>query len=153
MKVKLRYVTERQYAKWKNKNCDKYDDCKGCLFCKIDCIFGNTCWVNNKDMYSDKFLDQEIEINVEDEKIQLTEDEKAVLRLLVPKYKYIARDISGNLYGYKDKPIKMCSVWYVTNCLYDSMCVFNNYFQCVQWEDNEPTLIADLLRENKDEKK
>lgn len=61
-KIKLKYVTERQYAKWKIKHCDKYDDCKGCPFCKIDCLFGNTCWVNNKDLYSDKFLDQEIEI-------------------------------------------------------------------------------------------
>ena len=62
-KIKLRYVTERQYSKWKNKNCvNKYDNCKRCPFCKIDCIFGNTCWVNNKDMYSDKFLNQEIEI-------------------------------------------------------------------------------------------
>ena len=143
-KINLRDLTERQYSKWKNKNCVN-DNCKGCPFFKIDCFISNSSWVNNKDMYSDKFLDQEIEIEVE-----LTDDENAVLRLLSKKYKYIARDWSGNLYGYKDKPRKMSSVWYATNCLYDSMCIFNDNFQCVQWGDKEPTLIEDLLKgENK----
>lgn len=65
-KVKLRDLTEEQYNKWTKNNCDKYDDyCYGCIFQKVKCVNKgkrDDGWCNNKDLYSDKFLDQEIEI-------------------------------------------------------------------------------------------
>ena len=65
-KVKLRDLTEEQYQKWILKNCDNYDDkCEGCPFQKVYCDRNpniDDWWIRNKDLYSDKFLDQELEI-------------------------------------------------------------------------------------------
>ena len=65
-KVKLRDLTEEQFKKWVYKNCDNYDgNCKGCPFKRVQCDKNpniNDWWVRNKDLYSDKFLNQEIEI-------------------------------------------------------------------------------------------
>lgn len=64
-KVKLRDMTEEQWEKWKNKNCTKYNSCKDCPFQKVKCYSdykANDGWYLNKDLYSDKFLDQEIEV-------------------------------------------------------------------------------------------
>ena len=66
-KVKLRDLTEEQYQKWILKNCDNYDDkCEGCPFLKVYCDRNpniDDWWIRNKDLYSDKFLDQEVEID------------------------------------------------------------------------------------------
>ena len=64
-KVKLRDLTADQYRKWKNKNCTKYDCSKDCPFQKVKCYCSckiNDVWYLNKDLYSDKFLNQEIEV-------------------------------------------------------------------------------------------
>ena len=71
-KVKLRNLTEKQYLKWFNANCCSRNNNKRMSDC-FDCIFHNVvcnpelsrCWVEHKDLYSDKFLDQEIEIEEE----------------------------------------------------------------------------------------
>lgn len=63
VKVKLRDLTPEQYKSWCEKNCDKYERCEDCIFFKVHCIEDiSNCWIENKDLYSDKFLDQEIEI-------------------------------------------------------------------------------------------
>ena len=69
-KVKLRDLTERQYEKWFKDNCctkngdEKRSDCFDCVFhnvvCNLDLLM---CWTKHKDLYSDKFLDQEVEID------------------------------------------------------------------------------------------
>lgn len=67
-KVKLRDLTEVQFENWKYKNCINYDYCVGCPFQKVQCANHgrvNDAWYLNKDLYSDKFLDQEIEIEEE----------------------------------------------------------------------------------------
>lgn len=65
-KVKLRDLTEEQFKKWVLKNCVNYDgNCKGCPFQRVQCNSSpsaNYWWIRNKDLYSDKFLDQEVEI-------------------------------------------------------------------------------------------
>ena len=61
-KVKLRDLTEEQFEKWRDENCKKYD-CFDCPFRCIDC--NKFFWMSCKDMYSDKFLDQEVEIEEE----------------------------------------------------------------------------------------
>lgn len=63
-KVKLRDLTPEQYRKWKDKNCTKSDCYTNCPFRCIECY--DTFWLSCKDMFSDKFLDQEIEIEVEE---------------------------------------------------------------------------------------
>lgn len=64
-KKKLRDLTKEEWNKWKGKNCG---NCKKCIFNKVYCnsSYVKSSWVNNKDIYSDKFLEQEIE--VEDDK-------------------------------------------------------------------------------------
>lgn len=67
-KVKLRDLTESQYRKWAKKNCHTFGKyCEGCPFRKVCCIQYERYqwWIKNKKLYSDKFLDQEIEIDEE----------------------------------------------------------------------------------------
>ncbi len=62
-KKKLRDLAPKEFDKWQRKNCDCID-CRKCLFANAVCYnsaFDNS-WVNHKDLYSDKFLDQEIEV-------------------------------------------------------------------------------------------
>ena len=62
-KVKLRDLTPEQFKKWKERNCEG-DKCKDCVFNqnKVNCIYVAYCWIKDKSIFSDKFLDQEIEI-------------------------------------------------------------------------------------------
>ena len=61
-KKKLRDLTLEEYKKWLIENCDN-----GILCCR-DCVFRYAnCdkhfrWIDRKDLYSDKFLEQEIEV-------------------------------------------------------------------------------------------
>lgn len=62
---KLRDLTDEEYDKWQDKNCGVSTSrkCNGCPFENVICNSGNgCCWINHKDLYSDKFLDQEIEV-------------------------------------------------------------------------------------------
>lgn len=61
-KKKLRDFTMDDLKKWTNANC-KDHPCNGCLFRDVNCnAYGARVWVNHKDLYSDKFLDQEVEV-------------------------------------------------------------------------------------------
>ena len=65
MKKKIKDLTVEEYEKWTDNYCaDGLMACKGCIFNGVDCSV-KLGWINHKDLYSDKFLDQEIE--VEDE--------------------------------------------------------------------------------------
>lgn len=59
-KKKLRDLTPEEWDKW-HKNCG---NCSKCIFNKVTCnsSYVNSSWVHHKDLYSDKFLDQEIEV-------------------------------------------------------------------------------------------
>ena len=75
---------------------------------------------------------------------KLTEDEKVILRNLPKEYKWIARDGNGCLYVYASKPKKGITMW-GSNGL--SMIPFDHLFQFIKWEDEEPYLIEELLKE------
>ena len=83
-KIKLKDLTPEQW--------DNYVDrckmtCYKCAFnvssCRLSECKGS--WVNNKDMFSDKFLDQEIEIDVPD---VLTESEREYLSNIIKPFRY-----------------------------------------------------------------
>lgn len=79
IKKKLRDITKEEYFNWltNDKNCQK---CDGCIFLKVECQLNiDTCWINNKDLYSDYFLNQTIEVEGE----ILTNKEKDFLFSLV----------------------------------------------------------------------
>ncbi len=64
-KVKLRDLTEEQLEKWERKNCTG-GKCHDCVFnSNTGCIYVAYYWIKNKPVFSDKFLDQEIEIEEE----------------------------------------------------------------------------------------
>lgn len=95
IKKKLKDLTLREFIDWKKENCKK---CKNCIFRDIECNgYSNNCWINNKDIYSDKFLNQEIEIETD----ILSEKEKEYLKSIIRPFKdrveYIEKSI-GTLY-------------------------------------------------------
>ena len=59
--VKLRDLTEEQLEKWRRTNCFG-DKCHDCIFNKDGCIYVAYCWIKDKSLISDEFLDQEIEV-------------------------------------------------------------------------------------------
>lgn len=61
-KKKLRDLTEEDLKKWTKANCCK-TVCSDCLFCNVYCgAFKDRSWIKHKELYSNKFLDQEIEV-------------------------------------------------------------------------------------------
>ena len=88
-------------------------------------------------------------------KPELSEVERVILENVDKKYKYIARDgyieeegMRAELGLFEDKPIKINDYWSGTNC---ANFTFLNLFKMVKWEDDEPTLISDLLEVNNNE--
>ena len=61
-KKKLRDLTEEAYKEWYKNNCTG-GNCGKCPFATVNCYADSEyCWVNHKDLYWNKFLDQEIEV-------------------------------------------------------------------------------------------
>ena len=65
-KKKLRDLTKDEWDEWKRVDCVKNfnSDCDNCIFRNIPCASsgGDNSWFNNQELYSDKFLNQEIEV-------------------------------------------------------------------------------------------
>lgn len=64
-KVKLRDLTAEQYKKWRDENCRalaQIEWCVGCPFEAVRCQPDDNPRYLNKDIFNDKFLDQEVEI-------------------------------------------------------------------------------------------
>ena len=56
-KKKLRDLTPKEFDKI------PCEDCPSCIFYNVPCNSrNNRCWIYHKDLYSNKFLDQEIEV-------------------------------------------------------------------------------------------
>ena len=115
----------------------KIDRCDriGCA----ECLFDDNCAVGLEQWSESEYI----------EKPTITSKEKAFLYLLLPKWKYIARDSDYNrLSLYPDKPSKKSTYWssetkYENRIRYD---VFNVKFDFVKWEDEEPWSIEDLKK-------
>ena len=81
------------------------------------------------------------------EPIKLTEDEKAILRNLPKKYKYITRDSFERIWVHKNKPRKGPLIWDGNENDYFILLIYNHLFQFIKWEDEEPYNIEELLKE------
>ena len=81
------------------------------------------------------------------EPIKLTRFEYEVLGYLFKnkQYRFIVRERNGYLYTYINKPRKHNKAWQALTCM-RSMNLFNNLFQFIQWEDEEPTSIEEVLK-------
>ena len=63
-KKKLRELTPEEWDKWREKKC-RFTRCENCIFNSASCLESESrySWVNHKDLYSEKFLNQEVEVN------------------------------------------------------------------------------------------
>ena len=67
VKKKIRDITKEEFGIWQNTNCKIYGlYCTGCPFKMVQCRDSRNeiPWYKNKEMFSDRFLDQEIKIGV-----------------------------------------------------------------------------------------
>lgn len=63
IKKKLKDITFEEYIKWKLEVCDPHNKCNTCLFNPVNCSsIGKESWINNKNLFSNEFLNQELEI-------------------------------------------------------------------------------------------
>lgn len=83
-KIKLRDMTKEQWDDYINKCLSR--SCSDCIFEPVNCRGSENkrSWFNNQDLYSNKFLDQEIEIEVPD---ILDEVEKEYLSNVIKPFK------------------------------------------------------------------
>lgn len=85
IKKKLRDVTPSEYREWEKKHCALNTiDCANCAFHYVMCRSWGPSWVKHKNLYSDNFLDQEIEIEIKD---VLDEVEKKYLKSIIRPFK------------------------------------------------------------------
>lgn len=90
IKKRLRDLTEEEYLRWRYENC-VHTKCDICPFKSVVCnIISRNTWVIHKDLYSDKFLNQEIEIEVS----ILTDKEKEYLRTVIKPFRYRTKSIT-----------------------------------------------------------
>ena len=94
MKKKIRDLTSEEFREWALKNCSEID-CRDCPFQYVHCNVHCTAWVNHKDIYSNKFLDQEVDIPSPH---ILDKEEHDYLRAVCKPYKveYIRKTETGS---------------------------------------------------------
>lgn len=108
----------------------KYISCSNCLFDDIYyCDNGRRKWAESEYI----------------EKPVVSKRDRAFLNYL-NYYKYIARDMNGELCVYFSKPDKITSYWKSTGELSGNLKIFNIDFPMIKWEDDEPWLIEDLKK-------
>ena len=79
-------------------------------------------------------------------KKEFTNDELCILRNIDKKYKWIARDESGSLCIFDEKPKKSEEMWdNVTHSDFIELNCYNNLFNSIHWEDEEPIRIDDYV--------
>lgn len=109
-------------------------NCEQCLFYKTN--------------YYESYCDYEATMRWAEseyvEKHTITSKEKKFLDLLLPNYKYIAREKNGFLLVYTEKPIKILETWGLANCALMNM--FDIKFDFIKWEDEDPWSIEDLKK-------
>lgn len=83
------------------------------------------------------------------QKIILSKLEYGILKFIQENLGYIARDEDGNLFAFCLKPEKNVDFWdcdIKKNATYaHDLTVFNKLFDFIKWEDEEPTLIEEVL--------
>ena len=91
IKKKLRDLTEEEYREYLDTHCE-WGKCSGCIFQNVMCSYSNNRnWFKNKDLYTNEFLNQEIEIKAPS---ILDEREKEYLSTVIKPFKNIVKSIS-----------------------------------------------------------
>lgn len=120
-----------------DKNTNEVADCcdatcTACLFLKM-----NDCGKARREWAESEYIEKQV----------ISKRDRAFLDCIMGKYKYIARDKTGYLYAYSEKPDK-CDVFWLRNI--GEYFGFNNRvdvdFPMVKWSDEKPLLIEDLKK-------
>lgn len=107
-KVSLRDLTFEQYEEWADKQCGRY--CDTCLFKKVICSSkSNNCWIFNKELYSNDFLDQELRI---EEGPLLNEEEKDFIKDFINKYIKNTNEYYDDFYVQLTKRDSVRTLWF-----------------------------------------
>ena len=80
--------------------------------------------------------------------IAISADERAILRNLLEDFKYIARDSDTSIFIYKTRPTKDECGWIDEALSATSLNLYTHLFQFIEWEDDEPYSIEELLKED-----
>lgn len=118
----------------------KLRPCKG-LLCS-ECMFGKIYPIYPCNEATRKWAESEYI-----EPVKISKRDRALLEYIKDKYKYIARDLDGDLYVYTEKPLKMIDCYDGMLCesrTLNKICDIK--FPMVRWEDSEPWLIEDLKK-------
>lgn len=87
-KIKLRDMTKEQWERFRKNDCyNNIVECKNCPLKHVNCSYfdeDTEQWIDNKDLYSDKLLDQEVEIEMLD---ILDKQEKEYLRAVIRPFR------------------------------------------------------------------
>ena len=96
-RIKLRDMTKEQWDFYKNNYCNY--QCNACPFRSANCLvsLSTNSWIHYKELYSDKFLDQKIKIEIEEPDI-LDEEEKEYLRAVIKPFRNRVISISKYFY-------------------------------------------------------
>ena len=84
-------------------------------------------------------------------KKQFSQDTLNFFKMIDKKYKWIAKDKSGDIFGFEEKPKKDKYVWLCEEydyCLDNTCCIdgLNQFlFNEILWEDEEPVYIDDYV--------
>ena len=85
--IKLRDMTKEQWERFKKNDCyNNIMTCENCPLKYVNCSYSDgdkELWINNKDLYSDKLLDYEVEI----EENILNEKEKEYLKAVIKPFR------------------------------------------------------------------
>lgn len=131
--IKLRDLTKEQ---WDNCNSDICSTirCENCMFYKVYCgtTLEKKSWFNNKDLYSDKFLNQEIEIEIPD---ILDKEEKQYLRNVIKPFKNRVVSISKKIITFENTENKMFQ--YIRIKIKSKTNIFCNEFINLPYFNNE----------------
>ena len=105
-------------------------------------------YILNEDRYSHLEVNDLVnkEIIKLPKKKEFNDDELCILRNIDKEYKWIARDKSGSLCIFDEKPNKSEEMW--NNVIHSSFIelgCFNNLFNSINWEDEEPIRIDDYV--------
>lgn len=86
-------------------------------------------------------------------RVDIPESAIEVLKNINPKYEWIAKDSTGILFVYSKKPKKDKDGWSPQGFLdFEPMSYLfkQNLFDWINWDDDEPYYIPDLIGEDKD---
>ena len=128
-KLKLFGVIEKY--RFKNGKLEYYDD-----------VINK--WVKSR-ITMNHILDSEI-IKLPKKK-EFTYDELCILRNIDKTYKWIARDESGSLCIFDEKPKKSEEMWDNVICSdFIELNCYNHLFNSIKWEDEEPIRIDEYVQ-------